>query len=197
MNKNAFNRKTTGRQRGFTLVELLIVLAIIAVIAIFGVPFARGIIIGGKTEPTASDISKVVTRMRSNFSGQGTTPYNNLGAGAAATANFANTARGLTSALTVAGAGAAATVQHDIGATNSQIAVAIGTITVAGDSFTVTVPTVNEAACPGLAAQLSKAAEVITINGVNVKAAGANYNGGTAQNACTAGDTNAFVFTFR
>lgn len=196
---NFFNRnnKATRRQRGFTLVELLIVLAIIAVIAIFGVPFARGIIIGGKTEPTASDISKVVTKMRANFAGQGNTPYNNLGAAAAATANFANTARGLTSALTITGAGATATIQHDLGATGSQIAVAPATITTLGDSFTVSVPTVNEAACPGLAAQLSKAAEVIAINGTNVKAVGANYNGGTAQNVCTAGDTNTFLFTFR
>ena len=191
------NTKTTRRQRGFTLVELLIVLAIIAVIAIFGVPFARGIIIGGKTEPTASDISKVVTKMRANFAGQGNTPYNNLGAAAAATANFANTARGLTSALTITGAGATATIQHGLGATGSQIAVAPATITTLGDSFTVSVPTVNEAACPGLAAQLTKAAEVIAINGTNVKAVGANYNGGTAQNVCTAGDTNTFVFTFR
>jgi len=193
----ARNSNSTGRQRGFTLVELLIVLAIIAVIAIFGVPFARGIIIGGKTEPTASDISKIVTKMRANFAGQGTTPYTNLGAAAAATANFANTARGLTSALTVTGAGATATIQHDIGATGAQIGVAQATITTAGDSFAVTVNDVNEAACPGLAAQLSKAAEVISINGTGVKAVNGNYNGGSAQNACTAGDTNDFVFTFR
>ena len=120
-----------------------------------------------------------------------------IGAPAAATANFANTAAGLASSLTVTGTGATATVQHGLGATGSQVAVASSTITTAGDSFTVTFPTVNMAACPGLASQLSKAAEVITINGTSVKAAGGNYNGGAAQNLCTAGDTNAFVFTFR
>jgi len=88
-------------------------------------------------------------------------------------------------------------VEHDIGATGSAIAVAQATITTAGDSFSVTLPTVNDSACPGLAAQLARSAEVIDINGTNVKAAGAVFNGGTAQNACTAGDTNSFTFTFR
>ena len=88
-------------------------------------------------------------------------------------------------------------MQHDIGATGSQVTVLPSTITTAGDSFNVTVPTVNEAACPGLASQLSKSAERITVNGVVAKAVGANYNGATAQNACVVGDLNAFVFTFR
>ena len=187
----------TRAQRGFTIVELLIVLAIIAFLAIIGVPWVRNIMISGQVEPTANDVQKVVAAMRQNFSGQGNTPYTNLGAPAAATANFANTAAGIASSLTVTGSGATATVQHGLGATGSQVSVASSAITTAGDSFTVTFPTVNMAACPGLANQLSKAAEVITINGTSVKAAGGTYNGGTAQNLCTAGDTNAFVFTFR
>ncbi len=187
----------SSAQKGFTIVELLVVLAIIGVLVVIAVPAARGIIIGGKTAPTASDINKVVSSIRANFSGQGNTPYTNLGNGAAATAIFANTARGVASSLTVTGAGATATIQHDIGATGSQVTVAQGTITTLGDSFDVTLPTVNASACPGMASQLAKSAEVITVNGTNVKAAGALYNGGTAQNACTANDTNTFVFTFR
>lgn len=188
---------TTKKSRGFTLVELLVVLAIISVLAIFGIPFARGIIIGGKVDPTANDISKTVAKLRSNFAGQGNTPYTTLGAVGPATGVFSNTARGLVSAMTIGGAGPTATMQHDIGATGSQVTALPSTITTLGDSFTVTTPTVNEAACPGLASQLSKSAERITVNGVVAKAVGANYNGATAQNACTVGDTNAFVFTFR
>jgi len=196
--KNQYTRSASLKKaKGFTLVELIVVIAIGALLALFAVPYARGVIINGKVEPTANDVNKTVSMIRGNFAGQGVTPYTNLGTGAAATAIFSNTARGLSSSLTVAGTGATATTQHDLGLTGSQITVASTTITTAGDSFSVTMPTVNDAACPGLAAQLSRVAEVITINATNVKAVGGNYNGGTAQNACTAGDTNTFVFTFR
>ena len=188
---------SAGTAKGFTLVELIVVIAIGALLALLAVPYARGVIINGKVEPTANDINKTVTSLRGNFAGQGVTPYTNLGTGATATAIFANTARGLSSSLSVSGTGASATVAHDLGETGAQITVSSSTITTAGDSFTVTAPSANNAACPGLAAQLSRVAEVITINGATAKAVGGVYNGGVAQNACTEGDTNTFVFTFR
>jgi prepilin-type N-terminal cleavage/methylation domain-containing protein len=190
-------KKTLKYSKGFTLVEVLIVLAIIGLLAVFGTPFVRGVVTEGKVEPTASDINKVVTKIRGNFAGNGTTPYTNMGAGAVATAIFANTARGLAGSLTVTGVNAGATVQHDLGLTGSQVTAAQATITTAGDSFTVTLPTVNNAACPGLASQLNRGSEAISINGNVVKAVGGAYNAGAAQNFCTEGDTNTFVFTFR
>lgn len=186
-------------QKGFTMVELIVVLSVIALLAILAVPSARGLIISGKVEPTGGDLNKVVTKIRSNFIGQGTTPYTALVAGGVGNAVFANTARGLVSTLTVTGANATATIQHDIGLTNANITIAPSTLPlgVIGDSFTVTLPTVNDAACPGLASQMAKAAEIITINATTVKAFDALYQGATAQNLCTSGDTNTFVFTFR
>lgn len=196
-NTNLFST-AAKRQKGFTLVELIIVVAIMGLLMLLGIPFVRDFIIEGKVQPTGSDITKVVTKIRSNMSGTGANPYVDLGAGGAATAVFASTARGLASALVVTGAGAAATVQHDLGQAGAPITVAQADLGGgAGDSFAVTVGAVAKAACPGLATQLSRSAELITINGAVVKANGGVYNGAAAQNACTEGDTNTYVFTFR
>jgi type IV pilus assembly protein PilA len=186
-----------GTQLGFTIVELLVTIAIIALLSLAAVPFARDIIVSGKVEPTASDINKVATRLRGNFAGQGSTPYVNLGTGAAATAVFANTARSLASSLIVTGMQGSATVQHEIGETGAQVTVAQGQVSAPGDAFVVTLPRVSAAACPALAAQLSRAAERIAINNTEVKPIGGSLNGGAAQNACTPGDTNTFSFLFR
>jgi len=195
--KQIYFSTAAKRQKGFTLVELIIVVSIISLLSLMGIPFVRDFITEGKVQPTGSDVTKVVTKIRGNLMGQGVAPYVNLGAPAAATAVFANTSRGQTSALNIAGAGATSTVQHDLGAAGSQITVAQANLGTVGDSFSVTFPTVNKAACPGLATQLSKSAEVITVNAVVVKPNGGQYNGAAAGNACVVGDANAFVFTFR
>ena len=179
-------------QKGFTLAELLTVLAIIGVLAAIFMPNPFNYILTGKIEPTAADLNKIIGAVRQNFSSQGATPYTGM-----TTAVFATTGRGNLSSLTITGTGTTATLQHDIGATGSQITVAPGTITTAGDSYVITAATVSELACPKFAAQMARIAEAITINGTAVKAVGGVYNGATAQPLCTAGNTNAFTFTVR
>lgn len=182
--------------RGFTLVELLFVIAVVGIMAAFATPFIRGLLIESRVDPTAQDIVKVTNTMRAAGAASGlNTPYLNLGAPAAATAAFANAGLGRAQALTITGAGAAATVQHRLGATGSQVTVAQAANPTAGDSFAITLPTVNKAACPGLATQLNRTMIAMSVNGVVVKAVGGQYNGAAAENACTADDTNTFVFT--
>jgi len=179
--------------RGFTLIELLATLAIIAILGILVVPQVQALLYKGRIEPSGKDISTMMTNLATNAAGGGTTtPY-----AGSTTANCANAIRGLANALNVAGIGAAATLTHNLGATGATVTCGPGTITTAGDSVRVTVSNVNEVACPGLAAQLKKTMEVIVINSTNVKASGASYAPSAATDACTAGNTNTFTFTFR
>jgi type IV pilus assembly protein PilA len=182
------------KQGGFTLVELSIVMLIIAVLGALSYPKIRTFLISGKTKPTADDVTLAVTRIRANAEGTGNTPYAGV-----ATNTIANTLRERTNALTVTGVGNAATLQHKLGATGAQVTAAPATITTAGDSFSLTFPTVNSGACPDLATSLQNSAEIISINGTVVKSvpAGTVYNGQNALAACTADDTNTYVFTFR
>jgi type IV pilus assembly protein PilA len=181
-------------QAGMTLIELTIVLLIIGLIGLFIFTGFNGIVIGTKVDPTAKDTAAAVLRLRVNAEGTGTTPYAGM-----TTAALANTLRGRTTVMTVAGAGNAATVSHSLGATGSAITAAPATITTAGDAFTISFPTVNKAACPSFAAALRNVSQIITINGTAVHSipGGIAFNGQTAENLCTADDTNTFVFTVR
>jgi type IV pilus assembly protein PilA len=183
-----------SRQGGFTLIELGLVLLLIAVLGALAVPRVKTFIIEGRVSPTARDVLQAVARIRANAEGGGATPYASV-----VTATLANTLADRSNTLTVTGVGAAATVTHALGATGATLTAASNTITTAGDSFTTTFNTVNFAACPLLASQIQSTAEAVSINGTVVKSvpAGTAYNGQTAQTACTAGDTNTFVFTFR
>ncbi|PUE08667.1 hypothetical protein B9Z51_06870 [Limnohabitans sp. T6-5] len=181
-------------QRGFTLLELTIVLILIAVLAYLSMPKIRAYMIEGRVESHAKALAEAVMRIRANTEGAGPTPYSSV-----TTATLANTLRDRSTAMTVTGAGAAAAVSHSLGATGSLVTVATAQITTGGDSFTVTFPTVHNGACPSFSTQIQNTAEIISINGTVVKSipAGTAYNGQAAQDACTGGDTNAFVFTFR
>lgn len=195
--KTAKFRTTSVRlNKGFTFIELLIVLAVVAILAVIGIPSIQSTIISGKVEPTANDLRIGIASMRKNFN-TGSAPYATLGSGATSTAVFANMIRGPGSTLTVAGTGNASTVQHTIGAAGAQVTVASDTLASAGDSFSITVPNANVAACPDLSAMMSRTSDRITLNGTVVKAINGNYDSSAAANACTSGDTNTFVFTVR
>jgi prepilin-type N-terminal cleavage/methylation domain-containing protein len=184
-------------QAGFTLVEIGVVLFIIAMLSVFAAPKINAFLISGRTQPTAADLGAAMVRIRANAEGAGSTPYSSITA-----ATLANTLRDHSNVMPVTGVGALATVEHKLGATGSLIAVAPATITTAGDSFTITLSTVNATACPDLAAQLQSNSEIISINGTVVMSNSTTttpvvYNPQTAQNLCTAANTNTFVFTAR
>jgi type IV pilus assembly protein PilA len=179
------------KQGGFTILELTTVIAIIAILSILGLFALPPFIISGKVGPATNELLRGMQKMRINAEGAGVTPY-----AAANTSTFANLMRG-GSVFTVAGVGAAATMTNSLRLLGtSAVTVAPGTMPAGtlGDSYVITASTVNDAACPQLAAAAQRGAEIITINTVNVKPAGGTYNGVAATAACKLLDTNVFTF---
>lgn len=180
------------QQAGFTLVELLVVAAIIAILTIAALPQIQSYIVSGKVGPANNEFQRGLTRMKINAEGNGTTPYSGV-----TTAVFANTMRD-GSVFTVAGTGNGATIKHGLVASGAGVVdVAPGTIVTAGDSFVVTLNGTNRGACPDFVATVQKSAALMSINGTSVKALGGKYDGAAATNACnsTNADDNVFVFT--
>lgn len=178
------------KQAGFTLLELTAVIAIIAILAIASLIALPPLVISGKVGPAATEMLRGMQKMKINSEGGGATPF-----AAASSSGFANLMRN-GSTFTVTGAGPAATLDNSLrllGA--SAVTVAPATLTSLGDAYAITLSNVSDAACPQLAASVQRGAEVISINGTVVKAAGGNYSGATAADACTQLDTNTFVFT--
>lgn len=173
-------KRRADSQKGFTLVELIIVLAIVALLAIFGIPLFQSYLMEGRVEPTAQDLSKLAAKIRGNYAAGGT--YDGL-----STATASKIANGLATSLVVG----TSTMSHDLGGT--------GSVSVAGSgsAFTITLGTVNNVACPGPANVLSRSADSISVNGTAAKSSGGTYNAGTASGACTDGDSNSIVVGFK
>lgn len=185
-------QKTRKKQGGYLAMEYIVVSLVVGVIGLFALPRIQSWIISGKVGPTSNDAVQGVLRIRANAEGSGATPYTSM-----STAALANTLRERSSALTVSGTTTTATMTHALGETGAAVTAAPATLTTLGDSFSVTFAQVNKGACPELATRLQNVSEVITINGVSVKTTTTAYNGQTAENACTGGNTNTFVFTMR
>ncbi|MDT4829568.1 hypothetical protein FQZ97_629900 [compost metagenome] len=191
------------RQRGFSLMEVSIVTAIVLLIAIVGIPAIGAYVIENKVPKVGEELQRFIASMKINGLGGGVTPYAGLDTGA-----MANALRD-SSVLSVQGSGAGARVVHGLGGTgvgsNGVIEVAAAAVGSAGlgSAFSITLTNVSHAACPALASVLQRMSETISIGAAGggrvVKNSLATpevpYRAAQAQAQCSKGDVNTFVFT--
>ena len=73
-------------QRGFSLIEISIVTAIVMLIAIVGIPAIQGYVIENKVPRVAEEIQRFIARVKANTHGFGATPYSGIDGGTLANA---------------------------------------------------------------------------------------------------------------
>ena len=187
---HAMVRGKKANQSGFTLIELIVVSAIVMILGIAGLIGIRGYIVNGRIEPGSHELRRAMQRMSINAEGQGATPF-----ASASTAQFCNLLRD-GSVIAVTGTGATATCAHSLTYSGTKaITVAPATTTTLGDAYSITLTSTSEYACPDLLSIMQKASLTMSVNGTSVLSLGGTYNAAAATAACTSGDTNTFVFT--
>ena len=192
-------------ERGFSLVEVSIVTALMVILAIIGVPALQAYVIENKVPKVASDLQRFVSRMKVAAIGAGATPYDQMDQRA-----LINGMRSAT-AVSVLGNGPDATVAHGLGGLGKS---GNGTISVKADgvpglpqgsAFSLVLSNVNHAACPALVTAMQRMASVIKVTGrsgaVEVKNAFLDpprqYQPVLADAQCERGDKNIFEMVFQ
>lgn len=184
--------RSRGRQRGFSLIEVSIVTAIVLLLAIISIPAIGGYVIENKVPKVGEELARFMLQAQVNAPHGTTTPYLDIG-----TAHLANLVRD-SSIFSVSGTGGTVRVRHGLGG-NGEVAVAP---TDSGAAFSITLSAVNNVACPSIASVMQRVSETISIaaNGqaaAIVKDNATPYNALSAEARCAQGDVNTFVFMAR
>lgn len=173
-------------QRGFSLIEVSIVTAIVLLIAVIGIPAIGGYVMENKVPKVGQELARFVMHTRVNAGTSGEAPYDGIG-----TQNLA----ALVADSTVLTMSADGTVLHGLGSGGS---VEVEP-TDAGTGFLLRLRQVNHVACPSIASVLQRVADRIVVSSdagpaQTVKDANIIYSALAAESACAKGDINQFVF---
>lgn len=179
-----------SRQKGFSLVEVSIVTAIVLLLAIIGIPAIGSYVVENKVPKAGEELARFILQTKVNVPTGNPQPYTDI-----RTAHFAALARD-SSIFSVTGADASLRVLHGLGSD--------GEVTVqpvsAGAAFSIGVSKVHHAACSSLASIMQRVADVITLSpdgagATVVKDASTPYSALNVETRCARGDANDFVFT--
>jgi type IV pilus assembly protein PilA len=177
------------KQKGFTLIELIVVMAIIAVLAVIGLPAVQSLQMEGRAPEVAKVAQGAMVKLKNNREGGGDWST-------AVTQELASILSS-DSRVAIIGARPNQTVQHNLGGgTTGLISFAPGTVVAANDSGKLTFVNVQGDACPILTNSLQKFAATLSVNATSVKAFGGVYQGSVTQTSCTPGEVNTIIVQF-
>ena len=177
-------------QRGFSLLEVSIVTAVILLIAVIGVPVIGNYIVESKIPRVGEELARFIMQARVNGQVAGQFPYRGID-----TAVLADSVRE-SGVLTVTGDRTAPRILHGLGDGGEIQVVAAHD----GAAMIVTLAGVSQAACPGIATVLHRLASVVAIGNNRqapavIKDESMTYSPVQARNLCARGSVNTFVFT--
>ena len=182
-------RKAVRSQKGFSLVEVSIVTAIVLLLAIIGIPAIGGYLVESKVPKVGEELARFVLQTTINATNVTAEPYADID-----TAHFARLVR-KSSIFSISESGGDVKVLHGLGAAG-EVSVASAD---SGASFALTLSNVSHVACPSLASVMQRVAHTITVasdtqGATEVKSATTPYNALNAESRCGQGDVNTFVF---
>ncbi|MYN11920.1 prepilin-type N-terminal cleavage/methylation domain-containing protein [Pusillimonas sp. TS35] len=180
----------SASQRGFSLLEISIVSAVILLIAVIGIPVIGNYIVESKVPRVGEELARFIMQVRINGQVAGQFPYRGVN-----TVALAETARE-SGVLTVAGDRGAPRVLHGLG-DGGEVQVAASTD---GALLTITLSGVSHVACPGIATVLQRLASVVAVGNDRqalavVKNQTTPYSPILVRGLCGRGSVNTFVFT--
>ncbi|MPS81706.1 MAG: prepilin-type N-terminal cleavage/methylation domain-containing protein [Achromobacter sp.] len=180
-------RKRHATASGFTMTEIAIALAVIAILTIFSIPRVEAYIIDGKVPKVAEDLRRFMTRNRIN--GSSAADPNTAFAGA----TQRSFALALSGSTTMASNTTTYQVQHNLGSGGVVRYAGVD----GGKGYSLSLDKVHQIACANLAGILARDSNKISINGQEQKntETPVNFNPTTADAACVDGENNTVVFT--
>jgi len=182
--------RNIDRQRGFSLVEVSIVTAIVLLLAIIGIPAIGSYVVENKVPKAGEELARFILQTKVNAPNGTSLPYADI-----ETAHFAALARD-SSVFSVIGEDTAARVLHGLG---SEGEVSVQPVD-AGAAFSIALSRVHHAACPSLASIMQRVSDVITLTPDGggtaiIKDASTPYSALAVETQCARGDANDFLFT--
>ena len=181
------------KQRGFSLIELSVVVLIMGLLGFLIAPRVQSFLLRGKVKAASDELTQAVVRLNSNRT-TGSSDFTSA------------STKELLKVLTPSSAfelvdGSTPTVNHKLSNVGGTVTYGPGTLLAANDAGLLTIGGVDESICQDLANSLSATAVSLGVNGTTAKNTAASpqvpYNSATATNSCTTGSGNTITLLIR